>query len=237
MLATNTDAPSSAPSRALSDSVAECEPEEEDGWVVVKKQKITILVPPPSPLHPRSRSPEKTEPSSGARKKRRHSLTKDKQKELSATPPPANDSRADGTVISPRAHKPSCNPVDSPKKFEQPSLVKVNGNGKETCVRRKSINVTRSLPTGALNVVNQRVRAQNLERKLEGLGGLRRWLVSKGLDRFVKVFEREKVGKYQLVNLTMRMLKDMGTDAVGPRRKLIHAIDCLCQPYYFKALQ
>lgn len=242
MLHTNTDALSFAPSKVSSDSMVECELEEEDDWVVVKKQKITILVPPPSPSHPQNMSLEKTEPrivrrSSGTRKKRQHGLAKDKHKELSETPVPANDSLAVGIGNSSGVEEPICNPVTSPKQFEQTSLTKVNGNGKGISGHRKSVSVPRLLPVGALNVVNRRVRALNLERKLEGLGGLRRWLVSQGLDRFIKVFEREKVGKYQLVNLTMSMLKDMGTDVVGPRRKLIHAIDRLCKPYYLKALQ
>lgn len=240
MIHTNTDALSSVLSKVSPDPMVECELAEEDDWVVVKKQKITILVPPPSPSHPRSTIPEKTEPrlvrrSSGTWKKRQHGLPKDKHKELSATPVTVNDSQADEIGNSSRVQEPICNPVTCPKKFEQPFLTGVNDNRKGISVHRKSVSVPRHLPVGAFNVVNRRVRALNLERRLKELGGLRRWLVSKGLDRFIKVFEREKVQKYQLVNLTMSMLKEMGTDAVGPRRKLIHAIDCLCQPYYLKA--
>ncbi|KAG9453265.1 hypothetical protein H6P81_006169 [Aristolochia fimbriata] len=80
---------------------------------------------------------------------------------------------------------------------------------------------------------NQQTRAFNLERKLELAGGLSRWLVSQGLEQFVLIFQRENVDKLQLLNLTMGTLKDMGATAVGPRRKLIHAIDRLSQPYYF----
>lgn len=232
---------SSVPSKASSDSMVECELEEEDDWVVVKKQRITILVPPPSPQHAHNSNPVKTEDrvpkrSSGAQNKRRHVQTEDKHQEPSAITAPASASLVDRNGINSTAQELICSPVASRKKFEQPSWAKLNGNIKGIALDRKSLNMPRLLPIGSLDVVNMRVRALNLERKLDGLGGLRRWLASLGLSCFTKVFEREKVGKYQLVNLTMRTLKEMGMDAVGPRRKLIHAIDRLCQPYYFKAL-
>ncbi|RVW96491.1 hypothetical protein CK203_029749 [Vitis vinifera] len=91
-----------------------------------------------------------------------------------------------------------------------------------------------NFPIGGV-LLNQRMRALNLERKLQRAGGLSRWLALLGLGQFVKIFQRRSVDKFQLINLTMKKLKDMGADAVGPRRKLIHAIDCLCQPYCFEA--
>ncbi|XXG81078.1 hypothetical protein AAC387_Pa09g1797 [Persea americana] len=87
------------------------------------------------------------------------------------------------------------------------------------------------LNIGALQ--NQRIRALNVEKKLRKAGGLSMWLISQGLGQFIQMFQREKIGKLQLLNLTMGKLKDMGANAVGPRRKLMHAIDCLCQPCYF----
>ncbi|KAL1351128.1 hypothetical protein HN51_015087 [Arachis hypogaea] len=93
---------------------------------------------------------------------------------------------------------------------------------------RRSCNLVISL--------NQGLRASNLERKLERAGGLTQWLTSLGLGQFVRIFQGKSLNKYQLVNLTMKKLKDMGANAVGPRRKLIHAIDCVCQPYCFEAL-
>lgn len=218
-----------------------CELEDEDDWVVVNKQTITSLVPPRSPLLPQSISPVKTKPrmarrSSGTWSKRQPGPTEDECPEAPATLAPADVSLslADGVGIDSRAEEPAFNPVASPENLGQPYWKGMSMHRKS----RKSINVPRSPPIGTLNVVNRRVRAQNLGRKLEGLGGLSRWLCSQGLDRFIKVFEREKIGKNQLANLTMRALKDMGTEAVGPRRKLIHAIDRLCQPYYFNtALQ
>ncbi|KAI3961737.1 hypothetical protein MKW92_024756 [Papaver armeniacum] len=75
---------------------------------------------------------------------------------------------------------------------------------------------------------NQKMRAANLERKLEKAGGLSRWLMSLGLGQFVQMFRmRNMDDKFQLLNLNMGKLKEMGAIAVGPRRKLMHAIDCL----------
>ncbi|KAI3723891.1 hypothetical protein L2E82_35653 [Cichorium intybus] len=76
-------------------------------------------------------------------------------------------------------------------------------------------------------MVNTKMRALNLERKLKKAGGLDSWLVSLGLGQFVNIFRCKRVGKLELVKLTMKKLKDMGALAVGPRRKLMHAIDCL----------
>lgn len=93
-------------------------------------------------------------------------------------------------------------------------------------------------PTNYINTVglgDQAKRALILRKKLEKVGGLSRWLVSQGLGQFVDIFQREKVEEFQLLQLTMGTLKEMGVHAVGPRRKLIHAIDQLSQPYYFKA--
>ncbi|CAN1772813.1 hypothetical protein LINPERHAP1_LOCUS12319 [Linum perenne] len=92
----------------------------------------------------------------------------------------------------------------------------------------------RSLLDGRLQL-DQTLRAKLIERKLEKAGGLSNWLGSIGLDQFVRIFDNRSVGKFQLVNLTMNKLKDMGVDAVGPRRKLMHAIDCICQPYCFES--
>jgi hypothetical protein len=84
-------------------------------------------------------------------------------------------------------------------------------------------------------LLNQRLRASLLEKKLQKAGGLSRWLASIGLRQFVRIFQEKSFSKFQLVNLSMKKLKDMGADAVGPRRKLIHAIDCICQPHCFGA--
>ncbi|KAI3955375.1 hypothetical protein MKW98_018476, partial [Papaver atlanticum] len=75
---------------------------------------------------------------------------------------------------------------------------------------------------------NQKMRAANLERKLEKAGGLSRWLMSLGLGQFVQMIRMRNVDdKFQLLNLNMGKPKEMGAIAVGPRRKLMHVIDCL----------
>eukprot|EP01018_Ginkgo_biloba_P031331 Gb_01244 [translate_table: standard] len=100
----------------------------------------------------------------------------------------------------------------------------------------REINIfgsTNCIDTAALE--SQTKRALTLGRKLEEAGGLSRWLVSQGLGQFVEIFQREKIKEFQLLQLTMGTLKEMGAHAVGPRRKLIHAIDQLSRPYYFEA--
>lgn len=85
---------------------------------------------------------------------------------------------------------------------------------------------------GAVNVVNLRMRAMNMERKLGGLPPL----LGHASHRFMAaVLESKTLSQYQLANLTTSKLKDMGMNTVGRRRKLIHAIDLLCRPYYHTA--
>nr|XP_029121117.1 uncharacterized protein LOC105043076 isoform X1 [Elaeis guineensis] len=256
--------------------------EEDDDWVVVKKQRITILIPPPSPEQPQTEIPESNHiqtksrrnvrRSSNIQKRRHQKPSKDGSKKPAVIPldnkvsvddQPKNaavtpsDKRIQSACIRMKPRKSVHNliaplenrmlvngsgHISGTPLLHQLSLVRFpDGNvavPKKTRIIRRSrtIGGAPRLPVGALRVVNQRMRALNLERELKGFGGLRNWLVSQGLDRFIRIFEREKLGVYQLVNLTMSKLKDMGADAVGPRRKLIHALDRLCQPYYFKAL-
>ncbi|KAG1346831.1 putative Connector enhancer of kinase suppressor of ras 2 [Cocos nucifera] len=256
--------------------------EEDDDWVVVKKQRITILIPPPSPEQPQMEIPESNHTqtksrrnvrrSSNIQKKRCQKPSKDgpkkpavipfenkvsvddQPKKAAVTPSEKRNQsacirtkpRTVHNLIAPLENRPLVNGsghISGKPLLQQLSLVHFpDGNvavPNNTRIIRRSgtIGGAPRLPVGALKVVNQRMRASNLERELKGFGGLRNWLVSQGLDRFITIFEREKLGVYQLVNLTMSELKDMGADAVGPRRKLIHALDRLCQPYYFKALQ
>lgn len=265
MLDTDVHSLSCSDSLGSSHLMAELEAEE-DGWVIVKKQRINILVPPTT--NPTNNSIQTTSRNVRKRleddKKRCYNLSKVKHNKSSTTSIPANGASADGSGInsrdpdsnhniitkltatgtsadgngiSSRAQESNHNIVAPLKKLKELQLAEAcNDRGKIMVCNNTRIfgGVPRSLPIGSLNVINKRMRALNLERKLKGFGGLRRWLVSQGLDRFVNIFEREKLGKYQLANLSMSKLKDMGTDAVGPRRKLIHGIDNLCQPYYVK---
>ncbi len=70
-------------------------------------------------------------------------------------------------------------------------------------------------------------RVAIVKAKLEEVGGLTDWLVQHGLGVFVGLFEERNIDEEALVQLTMEALKEMGVYAVGPRRKLIWAIQNL----------
>ncbi|KAK1409860.1 hypothetical protein QVD17_36389 [Tagetes erecta] len=151
-------------------------------------------------------------------------------KEVNHITPP----QPDPPVIMPLATtKPVTTFSNPPPKLNNIPKPRNLHNGEPSCRRTHKIcsaskarNHCGNLFNGHM-LVNPKMRALNLERKLRRAGGLNRWLVSIGLGQFVKIFKCKRVGKMQLVNLTMKKLKDMGADAVGPRRKLMHAIDCL----------
>ncbi|CAK8544199.1 unnamed protein product [Lathyrus sativus] len=229
---------------------------EDDDWVIVKKQKVIILV----PATPRSEksSTENEEPN------HMHPMppvTSNNHEELSVETHNENPScdeqektislagqteiRTETKAPSPLLLKsPSTNSprVDQKVESENPHevsslkshrLVGLSNTSKAIKQARTLLAPRRSSNLGTLN---RGLRASNLERKLERAGGLNKWLTSLGLDQFVRMFQGKIISKYQLVNLTMNKLKDMGANAVGPRRKLIHAMDCVCQPYCFEAL-
>ncbi|XP_058738931.1 uncharacterized protein LOC131610887 [Vicia villosa] len=229
---------------------------EDDDWVIVKKQRVIIMVP-AAPLSERS-STENEEPNhmhpmppvtssnqeelptetgnenpscneqektvSLAGQAEIHTVTK-ALPPLIPKSPSANSPRVDQRVESENPHQ-----VSSLKSHKLVGLSNTS----------KAIKQPRTLPaprsSSNLATLNRGLRASNLERKLGRAGGLNEWLTSLGLDQFVRMFQGKIISKYQLVNLTMKKLKDMGANAVGPRRKLIHAMDCVCQPYCFEAL-
>uniref|UniRef100_A0A0A9GJF4 SAM domain-containing protein n=1 Tax=Arundo donax TaxID=35708 RepID=A0A0A9GJF4_ARUDO len=90
------------------------------------------------------------------------------------------------------------------------------------------------MPVVSSNVANKIMRVRLLERRVAGFGGLRNWLFDCGLGWFVDILDSEKLGMYQLVSLTMNQLKEMVLVALGPQRKLIHAIDRLSRPPQFE---
>ncbi|WOK95672.1 hypothetical protein Cni_G04379 [Canna indica] len=246
----------------------------DNDWVVVKKQRIIIWIPPPTAEPPlRSVDAKFSKPkklvrrNSDSLKKRGRRLSNSKTSKPatifsenqfhveaqlgkpSAVPEHKNQTdheelryqKSSTNIVSPVATGAKNNSHDHQRPLMQTApplthgVIKVNSFGhfkRQTALPSKKIGGTPRVPIGALNFVNRRLRASNLERKLQLLGGLRTWLLSQGLGQFIRIFEREKVGIYQLVNLTMGKLKDMGADAVGPRRKLIHAVECLSKPYY-----
>lgn len=225
----------------------------EDCWVIVKKQRVTILVP-PLPVAKQSQMPNP-----GLGQPQAHETTTNRQQVSSETNPLMDPvlERERSTSIGPKmdiqvAPKlPSAQPVST--SIKQPRLYFGKGSEKAgvgtfkprrllgpdsaaKAIKRPTVqNESIKFPIGSVSL-NQRMRALNLERKLQRAGGLSRWLALLGLGQFVQIFKGNSIDKFQLVNMTMKKLKDMGADAVGPRRKLIHAIDCLCQPYCFEAL-
>eukprot|EP00262_Sarcandra_glabra_P009930 TRINITY_DN24764_c0_g1_i1.p1 TRINITY_DN24764_c0_g1~~TRINITY_DN24764_c0_g1_i1.p1 ORF type:complete len:329 (-),score=49.50 TRINITY_DN24764_c0_g1_i1:308-1294(-) len=315
-IATKKDSLSSSALISSLNSTVEGEPDSEDSWVVVKKQRITILVPPAAALQSPTQSPRMNRLQKKTRKKvksrskgksRSHVLDKSCKKhsvgEQKKFIPFGEEIQSDEGemrasegihVLASQSHKAKENlPMSTFKTVSEgsdwfigkstlqppsdhfynamdicrtrrsaktracasrPPIGGVSSNilnrnpvSSDVTVKRgpkfppcligeKDVFLLRSvgcLDAGGL--LNQRMRASNLERKLEKAGGLRRWLELQGLEQFIWMFQRENIDKYQLLDLTMGKLKDMGAVAVGPRRKLIHAIDRLCQPYYFKS--
>ncbi|KAL6646428.1 hypothetical protein ACP70R_018036 [Stipagrostis hirtigluma subsp. patula] len=229
--------------------------EDDDDWVIVKKQRITILIPPPSPD---SASPEtdrtKVSPKQsnltrskrdwdGARKKHPKQLVAKIRQDSS--PENGTGERAQANHSGSVVHK------DVPRITVEISLpspgapvvksewVKGAGHAVQGLFHQGSEKMTNSfrnmdiprMPIVSSHVASKVMRARLLERKVSGFGGLRNWLFSCGLGWFVDILDSEKLGMYQLVSLTMNQLKEMGLTAVGPRRKLIHAIDSLCRPH------
>ncbi|KAG6638238.1 uncharacterized protein LOC122279406 [Carya illinoinensis] len=229
----------------------------EDSWVIVKKQRVTILVPPlpaAKNLKTRNLGPSQLE----ARPQKTSNqiqppidicpriLSVDEEgKSMSLAP-------EKGIQVVRKAHSQDLPTLAKPPREDLRMETKnTNQVGtSKTCERygvsdtSKAIKRPRLLhcPSGLIDgarggmLLSQKLRASNLEIKLKRAGGLSRWLASLGLDQFVRIFQRKSVNKFQLVNLTMKKLKDMGANAVGPRRKLIHAIDCVCQSYCFEAI-
>lgn len=206
----------------------------DDSWVVVKKQKVTILVPPSSivrksstpnagqsqlqPISPEEKClevPAAVLPLSSKNVKPRTSKSAPPHHILTSNEPLKQATR-------PQSPDEACN--------SGPSKVLGVVNATKPMLQPRRLHCPDSFLSGG-TLLNLRLRALNLERKLQKAGGLSRWLISLGLHQFVGIFQRKSINKFQLVNLTMNKLKDMGANAVGPRRKLIHAIECVCQPY------
>ncbi|XP_030521639.1 uncharacterized protein LOC115734828 [Rhodamnia argentea] len=59
---------------------------------------------------------------------------------------------------------------------------------------------------------------------LDGLSRVREWLEESGFGNYADVFEMHEVDEEALPLLTFRDLKEMGVQAVGPRRKLYSVI-------------
>lgn len=231
------------------DSTCEVDPYEDTSWVIVKKQRITILVPPlpvaeksavskPSSSQvqdiPREHVPEKSPlPAEGS-----PVMLSVSEYEQATSLPLENDIFRE--VSSPHpSDLPRILGMDSRTRSKNPA--KVSGQKLHEVVKTsntsKSINRERMLNgpcyfSSGVTILHQQLKARNLEKKLQKAGGLSSWLMSLGLGQFVRIFRCRRVNEFQLANMTMKKLKDMGAAAVGPRRKLMHAIDCVCDPYH-----
>ncbi|KAJ4705463.1 Sterile alpha motif domain-containing protein [Melia azedarach] len=227
---------------------------DEESWIIVKQQKVTILIPPvpsatkstipnlgPSPLqampinintqsqHSNEAGP--TKPLADEREKSTSLAPNRGIKTARRTPHQYTPSIARPAIIDSRMESENAIRVPTSRPYNIHGL-----SGTSRSIKRPRFlhGISGSLDRSVL--LKQRLRALNLERKLQKAGGLSRWLTSLGLGQFVRLFQGKGVNKFQLVNLTMKKLKDMGADAVGPRRKLMHAIECVCQPYCFEPL-
>jgi hypothetical protein len=194
----------------------------EDDWVIVKKQRVTILIPPPSPdaANPQTdmsitstkqcrltRSSEKGHPESIA-----HKGIPKMVAEISPHSPAGPVAKSELTkVVRGPSHQYTGKVTSSVGSMDKPRM-----------------------PVVSSHVMDKIMRARLLERRVAGLGGLKNWLFDCGLGWFIDILDSENLGMYQLVSLTMNQLKEMGLVAVGPRRKLIHAIDSLSQPHQFE---
>ncbi|KAL1549235.1 hypothetical protein AAHA92_17365 [Salvia divinorum] len=239
-------------------------PEPDDGdWMLVKKQKITIIIP---PLPNKKHSAMPTVEDDQLQEKPRSTTNSKSPRNITNSHLPSRTTNCQLQCSSANtASKLSVHELDKSRSsaeqvaqpqpplevphvnFEKPpssSHQKTTSVNPSLCCHREGNDIGPwSIPRAkqgmkifadSTSFLNQRMRASYLEKKLRKAGGLENWLDSLGLARFIKVFHMRRVGKFQLANLTMQKLKDMGTDAVGPRRKLMHAIDCHCEPHCFQ---
>uniref|UniRef100_A0A0D9X7D8 SAM domain-containing protein n=1 Tax=Leersia perrieri TaxID=77586 RepID=A0A0D9X7D8_9ORYZ len=230
----------------------------DDDWVIVKKQRITILIPPPSPAaascqdNTQQKSSgltclaKKSRGDCAARKKHPNQMLSKKAQGIKVS---ANIKEAQESASENKNHKDisairgdisSRSPVASVVKADQTVPVDhaaIEGQVDEDIVKTGNSfgNIYKpELPVISSQVTNKIIRARLLDRRVAAFGGLRNWLFTCGLGWFVDILDNEKLGMYQIVSLTMNQLKDMGLDAVGPRRKLIHAIESVSQPNQFE---
>lgn len=249
---------------------------EHDEWVIVKKQRITIWIPPLPPPNAPVQSisiarPMETKKAPASNVQKEHvvetqngrnqscyslqgpnkmskannvlSLPASAETNLLATDSRAASRQSSGLVgnLFPQWRSTRVYRTTRPKRqflvYQNKFLLAANaaylGGNLENCSLERDENKL----FGTMSFLNVSVmqnlkrRAMNLERELDRVGGFCNWLQLQGLEKFVQIFQGKKLGKVQLATLTMDKLKDMGIFAVGPRRKLIHSIDRVSQPY------
>ncbi|CAK7342161.1 unnamed protein product [Dovyalis caffra] len=222
------------PARKKSSSPNDLDFDGEDGWVIVKKQRVTILVPPlpvrrksvipkPGPSKPEA-VPVKAvnnKPIGPIETTNTRMPSADEQEKIAPLAPNRGDRI---TAITPPAQHFSAldklrrlnvtmewRKPDQTDAFRSRNMLGVL-NISKTIKRPRLLCGPGSFLDGGM-LLNQRLRASLLEKKLQKAGGLSRWLASIGLWQFVRIFQGKSFSNFQLVNLSMKKLKDMGADA------------------------
>ncbi|KAJ8438940.1 hypothetical protein Cgig2_012835 [Carnegiea gigantea] len=223
----------------------------EDNWVIVRKRTVNILI----PSLPGTEPSTLLDPGQAQLLGNMHSTSANDITQLpdEICQAERNDQslclspKAD--IPSVRGAHPSSDNVVGSMRPSEPSPQKMNSEQQLTALRslhKEKRNIMHKTSAGlkpcrpfrpselfaVSNMVSATIfrdkimKASNLERKIVRAGGLDSWLSSLGLEQFTRIFRGKKINKFQLANLSMKKLKDMGACAVGPRRKLIHAIEC-----------
>ncbi|VAI88683.1 unnamed protein product [Triticum turgidum subsp. durum] len=229
--------------------------DEDDDWVIVKKQRITILIP---PLSPAAASPQAGTPKLSSRQvslprmsrrncnaaTKKHPKHFSTKKSLEGLGVDANIKKARTCPSERIVHHDDAKMKGESSRSAAAAVVRsewtkhaVEGLSHQAAEKATSPlgnMYDPGLPVISSNVTNKVLRARLLQRRVARFGGLRNWLLTCGLGWFVKILDSEGIGMYQMVSLTMSQLKEMGLIAVGPRRKLIHAIDSICKPGQFE---
>lgn len=232
--------------------------DEDDDWVIVKKQRITILIPPLSPAaaSPQAGTPivssrqvslprmsrrncnaaTKKHPKHVSTKKSLEGLGVDANIKKARTCPSESIVHQDDAKVRGESSRSAAAPVvrsDWTKHVDH-AVEGLSHQATEKATSPLGNMYDPGMPIISSHVTNKVLRARLLQRRVARFGGLKNWLLSCGLGWFVKILDSEGIGMYQMVSLTMNQLKEMGLIAVGPRRKLIHAIDSLCKPGQFE---
>lgn len=236
--------------------------DEDDEWVIVKKQRITILIPPPSSEGASHQvgTPEVSFRQTSLQKMSRRSYnaaTKKHPKQV--TTKKSQESSLEGLVADGSIKKAKTNPSESifyqdgarirggSSRSPAAPVVKSEwtkhadhaGEGLSHQATEKAASsfgntFDLGLPIINSQLTNKVLQARLFHRRVAQFGGLRNWLLTCGIGWFVSILDSEEMGMYQIVSLTMNQLKEMGLVAVGPRRKLIHGIDSLSKPRQFE---
>lgn len=220
--------------------------DEDDDWVIVKKQRVTILIPPLSPAAASSQagtlkiSSRLTRLPRTSRRKFQESslevLGVDGRMKTAQTHPSENIVNQDYAMMRGQSSRSPAAPVVKSDwtKHADHAVKGLSHQAAERATSSLQNTYELGLPIISSPLTNKVLRARLLQRRVVQFGGLRNWLLTCGLGWFISILDNEEMGMYQIVSLTMNKLKEMGLIAVGPRRKLIHAIDSLCKPRQFE---